>query len=50
MVCVASTGQNKMYIPSLGWEIGSNHSKDLCRLEIGECELDSSGLAQFTEK
>ena len=30
--------------------LGRNRSKDLCRLEIGEHELDSSGSAQLRDK
>jgi len=50
LVCVASTGENEMCIQVWGWEIGCNHSKDLCRLEIREGELDSSGPAQFSDE
>jgi hypothetical protein len=50
VVCVMSTGENELCIQGFGWEIGRKDSNDLCRLEIGEHELDSSGSAQFTDK
>ena len=50
LVCVVSMGENGTCIQGFGWEIGMNRSKDLCRLEIGEHELDSSGSAQLRDK